>query len=89
MKCEECGHEFSGNVKFCPECGAPASLGSNKINCRKCNCEFDNSLKYCPECGENVRGDDRGRSGRREDDDDDEGGILGGLGDIVGKIFGG
>ncbi len=35
-----------------------------------------------------VRSDNRGRRDRG-DDDDDEGGILGGLGDIVGKIFGG
>ncbi len=42
----------------------------------------------CKECGEPVRSDFRGRSDK-EGDDDDEGGILGGLGDIVGKIFGG
>ena len=56
MKCKECGHEFTGNAKFCPE------------------------------CGESVRGDNREKDKR---DNDDEGGILGGLGDIVGKIFGG
>ena len=88
MKCRECGHEFSGNAKFCPDCGKPASLGSNKVNCRKCNYELESNLKYCPECGESVRSDNRGRRDRGEDDDD-EGGILGGLGDIVGKIFGG
>ncbi len=88
MKCRECGHEFSGNVKFCPECGKPVSMGSNKVNCRKCNYELEGNLKYCPECGEHVRSDYGGRRDR-EGDDDDESGILGGLGDIVGKIFGG
>ncbi|HEY9246683.1 MAG TPA: zinc ribbon domain-containing protein [Candidatus Methanoperedens sp.] len=86
MKCRECGHEFSGNAKFCPECGKPASLGINKVNCGKCNYEMEGILKYCPECGEPVRSNYRGRRDREEDDDD---GILGGLGDIVGKIFGG
>ena len=84
MKCKECGHDFSGNAKFCPECGKPASLGS-KVNCRKCDYELEGSLKFCPECGESVRRDNRGK----REDDDDEGGILGGIGDIVGKLFGG
>ncbi|VVB93703.1 Double zinc ribbon [uncultured archaeon] len=87
MKCKECGYEFSSNAKFCPECGKPASLGNNKVNCRKCDYEMEGNLKFCPECGESVRSDNRGR--RDKGDDDDEGGILGGLGDIVGKIFGG
>ena len=86
MKCKECGHEF-GNAKFCTECGKPASLENNKVNCRKCDYELEGNLKFCPECGESVRSDNRGR--RDKDDDDNEGGILGGLGDIVGKIFGG
>ena len=86
MKCKECGHEF-GDAKFCPECGKPAAFGS-KVNCRKCDYELEGNLKFCPECGESVRGNNRGRRDRGEDDDD-EGGILGGLGDIVGKIFGG
>ena len=87
MKCNECDHEFGVNAKFCPECGKPASLGSNKINCRKCDNELEGNLKFCPECGESVRSDNRGPRNRGENDDD-EGGILGGLGDIVGKIFG-
>ena len=88
MKCNECGKEFYSNAKFCPECGKPRSLGGNKLNCTKCDYELEANLKYCPECGESVHSDNRGRRDRREDDDD-EGGILGGLGDIVGKIFGG
>ncbi len=87
MKCKECGSEFNGSAKFCPECGKP-SLDSNKTNCRNCNYELESNLQYCPECGESVRSDNRGRRDRG-DDNDDEGGILGGLGDIVGKIFGG
>lgn len=89
MKCKECGHEFSDSAKFCPECGKPASSGSNKAKCGKCDYEMNSNLKYCPECGEPVSSDYKRRKDRREDDDDDEGGILGGLGDIVGKIFGG
>ncbi len=88
MKCRECGSEFSDNAKFCPECGKSASLSSNKVQCRKCSYELEDNSKYCPECGESVRSDNRGRRDK-EEDDDDEGGILGGLGEIVGKIFGG
>ena len=103
MKCKNCGYEF--DAKFCPECGIAASTGSDKIKCRKCGREVDSSLKYCPECGEHISGDyknidkdrDKDRNRRRRDrgkddddkDDDDEGGILGGIGNIVGKIFGG
>lgn len=89
MKCKECSHEFDSNAKFCPECGKPASFGGNKVNCRKCDYELEGNLKFCPECGESVRNNNRGQRDRGKDDDDDEGGILGGLGDIVGKIFGG
>ncbi len=87
MKCKECGHEFNDTAKFCPDCGKPASSG-NKIKCRKCDYEMEANLKYCSECGEPVRFDNKQRKNRREGDDDDEG-ILGGIGDIVGKLFGG
>lgn len=99
MKCKNCGYEFS--AKFCPECGTSAPLDSDKIKCRKCGREIDGKLKYCPECGEPVsseykKGDkdrdkdrNRKRRDRGGDDDDDEGGILGGIGDFVGKILGG
>lgn len=60
MKCKECGHEFGGNAKFCPECGKPTSSGINKVNCRKCNYELEGNLKFCPECGESVRSDNKG-----------------------------
>jgi ribosomal protein L37E len=99
MKCRNCGHESS--AKFCPECGTPAPVESDKIKCRKCGKENDNRLKYCPECGKPVDSEynkryedddkDKNRRGRNrgDDDDDDEGGMLGSIGDIVGKIFGG
>jgi RNA polymerase subunit RPABC4/transcription elongation factor Spt4 len=92
MKCKECSHEISDNAKFCPGCGKPALSGINKIKCGKCDYEMDGNLKFCSECGEPVRSDykqreDR-RDDRRKDDDDDEGGILGGIGDFVGKLFG-
>jgi len=58
------------------------------MKCKECGNEFGGNAKFCPECGESVLSDNRGRKNRKEDDDE-EGGILGGLGDIVGKIFGG
>ncbi len=84
MKCRECGHEYGGNAKFCPECGKPSTMDSNRVNCRKCNFEIKGDVKYCPECGESVRS---GWRRRDREDDDDEGGIIGGLGDIVDKLF--
>lgn len=100
MKCKECNYEFD-NAKFCPECGKPVPIGNNKIKCIKCGHEVDSNIKFCPECGESVHSDynDKDKKGvdkkyrdrrnrDRRGDDDDEGGILGGIGDIVGKIFG-
>jgi rRNA maturation endonuclease Nob1 len=94
MKCTGCGYEFD-KAKFCPECGKPAPFGDKTI-CKRCNYEIDSNVKFCPECGEPVRinyeGEDKRdkdkRVRRRDDDEDeDEGGILGGIGDLVGKIF--
>jgi predicted amidophosphoribosyltransferase len=99
MKCGNCGNEFS--AKFCPECGTPTQVESNKIKCGNCGKENDEKLKYCSECGTPVNGEYNNRDkdsykdkNRRErdnggdDDDDDEGGIFGSIGDIIGKIFG-
>lgn len=89
MKCKECGYDYIGSPKFCPECGKPTI--SDSIVCRKCSREIAGNLKYCPECGEPTNNDYKRKKGRNKDDedDDDEGGILGGIGDIVGKLFGG
>lgn len=43
MTCAKCGKEYEES-KFCPECGAPAS-----VFCSKCGKEH--SQKFCPECG--------------------------------------
>ena len=97
MKCKECGYELSDDVKFCGKCGKPVSSSSNKIKCEECGKEIDGDLKFCPKCGKPVsfhKYDDRtnrrgGKRDRKDDDDDDEeGGILGGVGDFIGKIFG-
>lgn len=57
------------------------------MKCKKCGYEFSDNSKFCPECGEKVNGDFNKRR-KDDDDDDDEGGILGSIGDFVGKIFG-
>ena len=92
MKCKECGYELSDDVKFCGKCGMPTS-SREKIKCRECKREMDSNLEYCPYCGKSnsSRRDNRKGRGRRrdgDDDDDEEGGILGGIGDLVGKLFG-
>jgi predicted amidophosphoribosyltransferase len=93
MKCEQCGKELSNNVAFCGNCGRPTSPAGSKVKCRHCNVEISGNLEYCTNCGKPTSSttvDNKKRSGRnREDDDDeDEGGILGGIGDLVGKLFG-
>ena len=96
MKCKSCGYEFGPkfSAKFCSECGTSVSFDTDKIKCRECGFEVDNNLKFCPECGESMTNSDydkrKGRNrGEGEDDDNNEGGILGGIGDLVGKILGG
>lgn len=100
MKCTGCGKDIDSDLKFCPECGKPTTV--NKIMCTKCGHEIDSNLKFCPECGKSVNDykdkhdkdkDKNYRDRRRkdrggDDDDDDEGGIFGGIGDVIGGIFG-
>lgn len=100
MKCKECGYELSNDVKFCGKCGKPvtSSISSsiNKIKCEECGSEIDNDLKFCPKCGKPVsfqKYDNRknrrgGKRDKDDDEDDEDGGILGGVGDFIGKIFG-
>ena len=90
MRCKECGYELSGDAMFCGKCGKSVSHG-DKIKCRKCDYEMDSNLEYCPRCREynSSRGDNRGKRDRGEDeDDDDEGGMLGNIGNFIGKLFG-
>ncbi len=58
------------------------------MKCKECGYELSDGVKFCPECGKPVVGDYMKRNDRGRDDDDDEG-VLGGIGDFLGKIFGG
>lgn len=49
--CPSCNKPLSGNVKFCPECGA-AIHSENK--CKKCGSKLEPNAKFCPECGEKT-----------------------------------
>lgn len=102
MKCKECGCELSNDVAFCGTCGKPTSPAGNKVKCKYCDVEISSSLEYCTNCGKPTsstatdnnkwnkenKGNKRDRRNRGDDEDDDEGGILSGIGDLVGKLFG-
>lgn len=93
MKCEQCSKELSKDVAFCGSCGRPTSPAGSKVKCRYCNAEIDSNLEYCTNCGKSnssrtVDNKKRNRRNKEDDDDEDEGGILGGIGDLVGKLFG-
>ena len=46
--CPGCGEPLSGNVKFCPACGAKV-YGDEK--CPSCKKKIPQGSKFCPECG--------------------------------------
>ncbi len=46
--CPQCEAPLAGNVKFCPECGAPVKT---KRFCTGCGAEMSGPVKFCPECG--------------------------------------
>jgi class 3 adenylate cyclase len=46
MQCPQCGHENSGDAKFCPECGRRLAL-----TCGACATELPPGAKFCKECG--------------------------------------
>ena len=48
--CPACGAQFSGNPKFCPECGQ-----NMKPTCPKCGTEVKPNAKFCPECGSKLK----------------------------------
>ena len=92
MKCKECGQENDNDVAFCGKCGGPTTSDENKIKCAYCNVKISNKLEYCTNCGKptsSIMTDDkkRNRKDDNDNDDDDEGGIIGTIGDIVGKLF--
>lgn len=70
MKCGNCGNESS--AKFCPECGTPALVESNKIKCGNCGIENDKKVKYCSECGKLVNGEYNNREKDDYKDKDDK-----------------
>ena len=90
MKCTKCGTDINEDVRFCSKCGNPVLSSNDKVNCIKCDRKIGGDLEYCPYCGESNSS--RGRRNQRDnddDDEDDEGGILGGITDFIGKLFGG
>jgi predicted amidophosphoribosyltransferase len=91
MKCKECDNELGDDAMFCGKCGKPISSSSNKITCKECGRQIDSNLEYCPKCGKSIysQGYDKRKRNRDDDDDDESEGIFGGIGDLIGKIFGG
>jgi class 3 adenylate cyclase/tetratricopeptide (TPR) repeat protein len=49
MQCPQCGHENSGDAKFCLECGRRLAL-----TCGACGTELPPGAKFCKECGRAV-----------------------------------
>src|SRR5690242_12887991 len=49
MQCPQCGHENSGDAKFCPECGRRLTF-----TCGACATELSPGAKFCKECGQAV-----------------------------------
>jgi class 3 adenylate cyclase len=48
-RCPQCGHENSGDAKFCLECGRRLAL-----RCGACGTELPAGAKFCKECGQAV-----------------------------------
>lgn len=46
--CPQCNAPLTGNVKFCPECGA--AIQAEKF-CTNCGAKLKAGVKFCPECG--------------------------------------
>jgi predicted amidophosphoribosyltransferase len=49
--CPECNAPLSGNVKFCPECGAKIKTSKH---CAQCGSELSLEMKFCADCGKKV-----------------------------------
>lgn len=51
MFCTNCGKQFPGDAKFCPECGAPVA-GAQPQNPNQRTQSFAGEVRKCPNCGE-------------------------------------
>lgn len=76
INCRKCKYEMDNNLKYCPECGEPVSRDDKDKGKEK------------ERINDKERRNRKDRD-REDDDDENEGGILGGIGDFVGKILGG
>jgi len=66
--CSNCGAKIANEAKFCPECGTPTVVGSEKIDqrqqeysgkivkCANCGEVIDAFVAKCPSCGYELRG---------------------------------
>ena len=50
--CPSCSAPLTGNVKFCPECGAKIK---SEAFCSECGAKLAPNAKFCPECGTKVK----------------------------------
>src|SRR5215831_15657267 len=57
MRCRQCGHENSAEMKFCGECGTRLA-----VLCRQCGAGNAPAQKFCGECGARL---DSGASSRQ------------------------
>jgi membrane protease subunit (stomatin/prohibitin family) len=51
--CPKCEAPLSGNLKFCPECGAKLK---ERQFCGQCGASMEPGAKFCPECGAKCGG---------------------------------
>jgi len=86
IKCQECGKEIDGDLKFLSQMWKPVSSSSNKIKCQECGKRLMVTWNFVPNVGNlylfiNMMIETNRRGGKRDrkddDDDDEEGGILG------------
>jgi len=54
-KCVKCGKPVQASDKFCPHCGNPASVKTNKIVCPKCYHENPEGASFCEKCGTSLK----------------------------------
>jgi RNA polymerase subunit RPABC4/transcription elongation factor Spt4 len=53
MKCNACGTDLTGELRFCPHCGE--KLKSKKgFKCDSCDEVLESHWKFCPICGKSV-----------------------------------
>lgn len=65
LRCKDCGHPMSLDVKFCPECGAqrvPMAV-TNEQRCPACGAQNSSMAKFCKECGRVILADLRRATG--------------------------